>query len=142
MNINLALTDEAIDACCPIMRQLRPDIPEGQFLARVRELESSGYRLALARDGNEPVAVAGFHIAENLAWGRYLYVDDLVTLSGERSKGYGAALLEWLRNYGIEHGCGQIHLDSAIQRQRAHRFYKREGMSRAGYHFLMPLHTP
>ena len=30
-------------------------------------------------------------LGENLAWGRYLYVDDLVTLPAQRSLGHGAA---------------------------------------------------
>ena len=54
---------------------------------------NSGYRLAFVQDTDGVVAVAGFRVGENLAWGRFLYVDDLVTLPSHRSKGYGAKLL-------------------------------------------------
>ncbi len=135
MNICIARTDMEIAACYPIMRELRPHITEEQFLARVRSQESAGYRLAFVQTSDGPVAVAGFRLGENLAWGRFLYVDDLVTLPDCRSKGYGAKLLSWLKEYAVKHGCLQLHLDSGLQRKDAHRFYAREEMMRAGFHF-------
>jgi GNAT superfamily N-acetyltransferase len=135
MDVHIAASEEEIAACYPVMRELRPHIAAHDFVARVRSLEPAGYRLAYLRSGEGIVAVAGFRIAENLAWGRFLYVDDLVTLAARRSQGLGRALLDWLRAYAVEHRCGQLHLDSGLQRVDAHRFYEREGMSRAGYHF-------
>ncbi len=139
VKIDLALSDEDINACHPIIRELRPGIARDDFLARVRAQEAAGYHMALARDNDTIVAVAGFRISENLAWGRHLYIDDLVTATDKRSMGYGSALLEWLRHYGIKHGCHQLHLDSGMQREQAHRFYEREGLSKAGYHFVQSL---
>ena len=81
------------------------------------------------------VAVAGFRIGDNLAWGRFMYVDDLATLAAQRSKGYGSGLLSWLRTYAASQGCEQLHLDSGMQRKDAHRFYEREGMTISGLHF-------
>ena len=135
MNIQRATTDTEIAACYPVMRELRPHLEEAEFLSRVRSLENTGYRLAFVQHPDGVVAVAGFWIRENLAWGRFLYVDDLVTLSSHRSKGIGARLLTWLREYAIKEGCQQLHLDSGIQRKDAHRFYEREGVSVFGYHF-------
>jgi GNAT superfamily N-acetyltransferase len=135
MKIRIAKTDTEIAACYPVLRELRPHITESEFLSRVRAQEKGGYLLAFVQEASGPVAVAGFRIGENLAWGRFLYVDDLVTHPTFRSKGYGAALLSWLRNYAGENGCLQLHLDSGIQRKEAHRFYEREGMERVSYHF-------
>jgi GNAT superfamily N-acetyltransferase len=136
MNIHLATTDESIAACYPMMRELRPHIALDEFVARVRSQEISGYQLAALDDGEGVVAVAGFRTGENLAWGRHLYVDDLVTLDKQRCRGYGARLLSWLREFAAAEGCRQLHLDSGIQRQDAHRFYEREDMSKTGYHFV------
>jgi GNAT superfamily N-acetyltransferase len=136
MNIHLAETDKDITACYTVMGELRPHVPEGEFVFRVRSQEKYGYRLAVAEDGGEIVAVAGFRIGENLAWGRFLYVDDLVTSGKHRSQGYGARLLTWVRNYAITEACSQLHLDSGSQRIDAHRFYEREGMSKSGIHFV------
>jgi GNAT superfamily N-acetyltransferase len=136
MNILIATTDSEIAACYPVMRELRPHIEEENFLSRVRNQEVAGYRLAFVEHAGGLVAVAGFRVGENLAWGRFLYVDDLVTLPAHRSKGVGASLLSWLREFAAKEGCQQVHLDSGMQRKDAHRFYEREGMSVASFHFV------
>jgi GNAT superfamily N-acetyltransferase len=135
MNIHIATTDTEIAACYPVMKELRPHLDEEEFVSRVRSLENTGYRLAFVQHPDGVVAVAGFRVGENLAWGRFLYVDDLVTLPSHRSKGIGTHFLMWLREYAIKEGCRQLHLDSGAQRKDAHRFYEREGMSVFGYHF-------
>jgi len=139
MKIELAESDDAILACFPVMRHLRDLGDPAAFLRRVREQQRSGFRLAALRDGGEPVAVAGFRFGENLAWGCFLYVDDLVTLPDARSRGYGAALLTWLADFGRAHGAGQLHLDSGKQRTDAHRFYQREGLEASSIHFKRSL---
>lgn len=136
MNIRIATTDSEITACYPVMRELRPHIAEDHFLPRVRSQEQTGYRLAVVEQSDAVVAVAGFRVGENLAWGRFLYVDDLVTVPSHRSKGFGASLLNWLREFAVNEGCVQMHLDSGIQRKDTHRFYAREGMSMASAHFV------
>jgi len=136
MNIRLAKTDKDIALCYSVMRELRPHVPETEFVTRVRSQEKTGYRLALVEDGDAIVAVAGFRIGENLAWGRFLYVDDLVTSGTCRSRGYGAKLLSWLRERALTECCQQMHLDSGVQREDAHRFYEREGMSKSSFHFV------
>lgn len=139
MDILFATSDADIRACYPVMRELRPHIAEEEFLTRVRRQQHSGYRLAFICETDEAVAVAGFRIGDNLAWGRFLYVDDLVTLSSHRSQGYGATLLAWLQDYAREHDCAQAHLDSGLQRIQAHHFYEREGMTASGYHFFVDI---
>ena len=136
MEIRIATTDEEIEACRPVMAELRPHIEPETFLARIRGQQRDGYRLLSLRAEGAVRAVAGFRIGENLAWGRFLYVDDLVTLPECRSKGYGAALLDWLKAHALEQGCAQLHLDSGMVREAAHRFYEREGMLKSGYHFV------
>lgn len=136
MNIHIAITDADIVACYPVIRELRPHVEEDQFLSRVRSQEKSGYRLAFVKESDGLVAVAGFRVGENLAWGSFLYIDDLVTLPDQRSKGYGARLFSWLKEHAVKEGCTQIHLDSGIQRKDAHRFYEREGLTMASLHFV------
>ncbi|WP_322510569.1 GNAT family N-acetyltransferase [Chloroflexus sp.] len=134
--ITLIATDAEITACYPVMRELRPHLIAAEFVDRVRRQMASGYQLAAAWVGSEVVAVAGFRLSENLAWGRFLYVDDLVTRADQRSHGYGAALLAWLKAYAAAEGCAQLHLDSGTWRKDAHRFYEREGMRLSAFHFV------
>jgi GNAT superfamily N-acetyltransferase len=135
MDIRIANTDAEIEACFPVLKELRPDIHKDDFIRKIRNLQKSGYVLAYIEVAGMPVAAAGFRLGESLAWKRYLYVDDLVTLQTERSKGYGAALMTWLTDYALREGCEQLHLDSGVQRKNAHRFYEREGMKLPSYHF-------
>lgn len=139
MNIQLATTDTDIAACFPVMQELRPHLEEADFVTRVRELQKAGYQLACIQQPEGVVAVAGFWIRENLAWGRFLYLDDLVTSASHRSQGIGSRFLTWLREYATQAGCRQLHLDSGIQRKGAHHFYEREGVAMFGYHFALDL---
>jgi GNAT superfamily N-acetyltransferase len=137
--ISLAVDDEEIRGCYPVMAELRPHVGADEFVPRVRrQMEVAGYRLAYLKDG-EVKAVAGFRVSECLAWGKFVYVDDLVSKDGERSKGYGGELFDWLVAYAREQGCDQFHLDSGVQRFAAHRFYLNRRMSIEAHHFGLKL---
>ena len=138
-SVYLAETAQDIAACYPVMRQLRPHLSLDAFLQAVSELFNAGYQLAYLKQQEQVVAVAGFRFAQSLAWGRYLYVDDLITDQAVRSQGHGKQLLHWLINEARRHDCDQLHLDSGVQRKDAHRFYEREGMVFSSQHYAMLL---
>lgn len=122
------------------MRQLRPHIAPNDYLPRVRRMmDAEGYRLAAVRDNGVVRAVAGYRFMEMLYCGRILYVDDLITDERGRSKGYGKRLLDWLREEARSKQCDELHLDSGVQREHAHRFYFREGLTITAYHFRVKL---
>jgi GNAT superfamily N-acetyltransferase len=135
MEIRIAETDKEINRCHGTMSQLRPQIKKDDFLPRVREQEKNGYKLAFIEGDGQVVSVAGFRISETLAWGKFVYVDDLITDEDQRSKGYGDKLIDWLMEYARENQCREFHLDSGVQRFLAHRFYFRKGLTISGYHF-------
>lgn len=139
MNIAIADTDAQINACFLVMRELRPHIAPGRFVPIVRDLQRDGYNLAYIEDGGQVRAVAGFRFKRTLFCDNFLYVDDLVTSEQDRSKGYGKRLLEWLMVRARAAGCAQLHLDSGIRREDAHRFYKVNGLTISGYHFRVDL---
>jgi GNAT superfamily N-acetyltransferase len=125
--------------------QLRPALGSPEALARHidRSLRPTGYRLIGAFDDGEAEAgaVAGFRINEFLAWGKHLYVDDLVTAEGHRGRGLADRLFAWLEDEARHCGCTQFHLDSGVgeDRQDAHRFYFRHGLRIGAYHFQREL---
>jgi GNAT superfamily N-acetyltransferase len=135
MRIELAETDAHIRSCYPVMRELRPYLESDAFLGIVRRLQQDGYALAFLEDAGQVVSVAGFRILRALFCDRFLYVDDMVTLSTARSKGYGGILLEWLKSRAVEQGCSQLHLDSAFHRVDAHRFYEQNEVPKSGFRF-------
>lgn len=139
VRIALAAGDEEIRDCYPVMSELRPHVAAEEFVPRVRrQMEDGGYKLAYLDDGGVK-AVAGFRIYECLAWGRFMYVDDLVSKDGERSKGYGGLLFDWLVEHARREGCEQFHLDSGVQRFAAHRFYLTKRMAIDAHHFGLRL---
>lgn len=137
--IQIAVAPAEINACYAVMAQLRPQYKQDEFLTQVQRQMKDGYRLANLSTAGAVQAVTGFRLLENLAWGRFLYVDDLVTHQDSRSQGYGKSLLTWLTEHARRQGCAQLHLDSGVQRKDAHRFYLREGMENAGFHFMAKL---
>jgi len=139
VRIRLAKEDQEIESCYPVMAQLRPHVPAEDFLPRVkRQTAIAGYQIVYLID-EEVKAVAGFRISECLAWGKFLYVDDLVSAESERAKGYGGRLFDWLVNHAQEKRCDQFHLDSNVQRFGAHRLYLMKRMIIEGHHFGLKL---
>jgi GNAT superfamily N-acetyltransferase len=137
--ISLAESEQAIIDCYPVMAELRPHIHGSEFVSTVKRLfEIAGYRLAYLTDGGVK-AVAGFRISEWLAGGKYLEIEDLVALSGERSKGYGGELFDWLVKHAEENGCNHIRLLSRVTRFDAHRFYFNKRMIIEAYYFSRQL---
>ncbi|OBS08059.1 GNAT family N-acetyltransferase [Acidihalobacter prosperus] len=132
--IREAHSDEDIARGFAVMSQLRPHLAADEFVTRVRRQMAGGFRLALLEDEGDVQAVAGFRLNENLAIGRFLYVDDLVTDQTARSQGHGRRLLEWLEQTAREAGCSQLVLDSGVQRFDAHRFYLRAGYAIRSHH--------
>ena len=126
---------EQVEQCYAVMAQLRPHLSLDEFMRRVDTQKQEGYRLACVVDNDDVVAVAGFRISHNLAWGKFLYVDDLVTHEDKRSQGHGALLLSWLMDEAKRNNCAALHLDSGVQRKDAHRFYENAGMTLSAYHF-------
>src|SRR5262245_18959101 len=107
-----SITDEHILATRDVMRQLRPNVPFEDYLATIRRMmQTDGYQLAALYDENAVRAVAGYRFIEMLYCGKIMYVDDLNTDEHHRSKGYGRALMDWLKAEASAHGCGQLHLD-------------------------------
>ena len=131
----VAITDDEIAACFEVMSELRPHIKQHDFVPLIRQMEAEGYRLAFMRDSTDVVAVAGYRISTNFFLGKHLYVDDLVTASKARSRGYGEQMIRWLRDEAKNAGCNFLDLDSGTHRGRAHRFYFAQGFTIASYHF-------
>lgn len=137
--IHLAETAESIARCFVVMSELRPHIAPDAFEPQVRRQEAQGYRLVYAESDGEVRSVAGFRVHEALAWGRFMYVDDLVTRASDHGGGFGSALLDWLIEEARREGCAEFHLNSGVQRFGAHRFYLHKGMDITCHHFALKL---
>ena len=122
-------TDDQLRACYPVMKQLRPHLEaEDDFVARVTRMRQQGYRILAAWEHGEVVALAGYRLQENLVYGTFLYVDDLVAGEKSRSQRWGAHLLDKLTTYAERADCVKLVLDTGLTNGLAQRFYFREGL--------------
>jgi len=138
--MQLATSVEQIRSCYKVMRQLRPHLPSEQaFVSQVQRQIEEGYRLAFIQADRQVKALAGFRLLEFLAWGKVLYIDDLVSDTATRNKGYGSKVLKWVMDEARKAKCDQVHLDSGPQRHDAHRLYLNHGFKIIGHHFAFDL---
>ena len=135
MKVETAESDADIERVSDVLLQLRPAFDRPKLIARIKEQMKLGYRVAYVEEAGEVLCVAGFVVGIKLAWGKHIYVDDLVTAEGQRSKGAGKMMIDWLKSHALALGCNQLHLDSGVQRFDAHRFYLRERFSIGSHHF-------
>lgn len=122
-------TEAQLRACYPVMKELRPHLQtEDEFVARVGRQRLEGYRILAAWQENDVVALAGYRLQENLVYGPFLYVDDLVAGEAARSRRWGARLLERLTVVAGQAHCNKLVLDTGLSNALAQRFYFREGL--------------
>jgi GNAT superfamily N-acetyltransferase len=127
-----------IPSCYQVMRQLRPHlIKEQAFIEQVQRQLTEGYKLVAYQEKGHIKALVGFRFLEFLAWGKVLYIDDLITDSETRKSGHGGKLLKWVIEQAKKENCDQIHLDSGPQRHDAHRLYLNHGFKIIGHHFAL-----
>jgi GNAT superfamily N-acetyltransferase len=128
-----------IAKCYPVVAELRPHLQKKDFFDTVDKLaKKTGFKLAYLIDGTVK-AVAGYRVSEWLHSGKYLEIEDLITSSADRSKGYGGQLFDWLVVQARLEGCRQLRLVSGVKRTDAHRFYLRKGMAYEAQYFSLNL---
>ena len=100
-----------------------------------------GFRLVASfEEGDtEAAAFAGFRFGHSLAWGYFMYIDDMATREECRGKGHAGALMKWLLEEARNKGCDGIHLDSGITRHDAHRMYLNHRYAITSHHFSRKL---
>ena len=132
--------DQDYRAAFNVMRELRPNLTDAvAFAEQVRRQAEQGYRVLSVLQGDEVTALAGYRVQENLLYGRFLYVDDLVTAAGARQHGLGAMLIDALRDEARKQGCANLVLDTGLGNSLAQRFYFRQGLLAFGMHFRQQL---
>ena len=140
--VKRAVSDADVARVFAVMRQLRPHIAdESDFVTRVRRQQQTerGWQLLYIEQDEIPVAAASFRILEHLAWGKVLYVDDLICTETQRGNGFADKLMAWMSDHARAENCAEMHLDSGTQRIRAHHFYFRQGLSISSFHFAKKL---
>jgi GNAT superfamily N-acetyltransferase len=121
-----------------VHRQLRPQIA-GDYAKKMRGIFAGGGEMCVVAESEVVLGVAVYRGFENTFSGYKFYVDDLVTDETRRSRGVGHMLMEYLGTEAKRRGAKSLELDSGTQRQQAHKFYFREGMTIVSFSFMKPL---
>jgi GNAT superfamily N-acetyltransferase len=132
--VNEASNDEDIRRCWPVFHELRPHLGEAEFIRRWQTQREEGYRIVYIESGGAVVAAAGFRVMNTMAWGKILYLDDLIALHTQQGRGWGSVLLAWLQEEARALHCDAVHLDTGYQRHAAHKAYLRNGFELNCHH--------
>ena len=133
-------TEAQLRACWPVMRELRPHLDSAEdMLARMARMRGQSYRVLAVWRGEEVLALAGYRMEENLVYGRFLYIDDLVTRESARGQQWGERLIHETTRIAEDAGCARLVLDTALANALAQRFYFRQGLLTGAMRFAKVL---
>ncbi|QZN97574.1 GNAT family N-acetyltransferase [Symbiopectobacterium purcellii] len=134
--LSIIASDHDYVACFAVMRALRPHLTDAAaFAVQARRQAEQGYRLLAAWQGDQVAGLAGYRVQENLLYGRFLYIDDLIAISCARRQGLGGVLIGAMQEEARRQGCGHLVLDTALSNGLAQRFYFRHDLLPKGLHF-------
>ncbi|GAA5136249.1 hypothetical protein [Thalassotalea piscium] len=85
MQVYLLRSNAELDKVGEVILQLRPQYDLQSLKIQIEKQQKSGYQIAYIKQAEEVLCVAGFIIGEKLAWGKHIYIDDLVTSDKHRS---------------------------------------------------------
>jgi GNAT superfamily N-acetyltransferase len=129
----------SVAGCFQVFKILRPHLDAEEFTRRVTVQTRESYQVAYIDVGGEIVAAAGYRVANFLAWGKVLYVDDLITHPDRKRIGLGGTLMDWIVHQGQQLDCDAIHLDTGFTRHDAHRLYLNKGFVLDCHHLARKL---
>lgn len=131
---------DAVKASFSVMQELRPKLSDvAAYTAQIDRQCAQGYRLLAAWHDGAVVGLAGYRLQDNLLYGRFIYVDDLVVTAALQRSRLGASLLRAVREEAITLACNHLVLDTGLHMALAQRFYFRQGLLAQGMHFVEPL---
>lgn len=143
MEFRLLQQPAELESSFELMRQLRPHLSDasayvGQLIRQIRH----GYLLLGALREEQVIGLIGFRESENLLYGRFIYVDDLIVAPSQRHSGLGGRLLSAARDEARSRACEHFVLDTGLHMPLAQRFYFHEGLLAKGMHFVQSLTPP
>lgn len=132
--------DADLNASFPVMQELRPHLRDAASYVEQLALQfTQGYRLLAAWRDGVIAGLVGYRLQNNLLYGRFVYVDDLVVTASLHRSGLGERLLQAARQQAVELHCNHFVLDTGLHMALAQRFYFRQGLLARGLHFVEPL---
>lgn len=133
-------TEGDIDASFPVMRELRQHLDDADiYRERIARQQRAGYKLLGVWQDGKLLGLAGYRHLENLIYGRFIYIDDLVVSHVNQRSQLGASLIAEVRKLAKAERDVFLVLDTGLSNSLAQRFYFRNGLLSRGLHFSQAL---
>ncbi|HTQ60958.1 MAG TPA: GNAT family N-acetyltransferase [Candidatus Solibacter sp.] len=100
-----------------------------EIVKRMNKLKAARDNALFVAESREAGLVGWAHVSVThlVEAGTRAELNGLIVAEGQRSLGVGAKLLEAVESWALKHGCPTMSVRSNVIRQRAHRFYERQG---------------
>jgi GNAT superfamily N-acetyltransferase len=100
-----------------------------QMRARLRRIAPASQNAVFVADSKKDGLIGWLHVSKEplLESEMRAEVNGLVVAEGQRSLGAGAQLLAAAEDWARKHGCKDMSVRSNVIRERAHKFYERNG---------------
>jgi GNAT superfamily N-acetyltransferase len=129
-------------ALADLTTQLGYPTQAAELAERLAMLDGEDHALFVAAgDDDQPLGWIHVAIEVGLEHGRAAVIRGLVVDERQRNAGIGVALLAAGERWARDRGVGRMVVRSRVVRERAHRFYEREGYSleKTSHSFSKPL---
>jgi GNAT superfamily N-acetyltransferase len=109
--------------------QLGYSTTAGEMTMRLRKLKPASQNALFVAEspGGGVVGWAHVSVTHLVEVGTRAELNGLIVAEGQRSLGAGARLLEAAEDWARKHGCPSMSVRSNVIRERAHKFYERQG---------------
>jgi GNAT superfamily N-acetyltransferase len=101
----------------------------GEIRKRMRKLRPASQTVLFVAESRVAGVVGWAHVSVThlVEVGTRSELNGLIVAEGQRSLGAGARLLEAAEDWARKRGCPSMSVRSNVIRERAHRFYERQG---------------
>jgi GNAT superfamily N-acetyltransferase len=100
-----------------------------EITKRIRKLKPASQNALFVAEAHNAGVVGWTHVSVThlVEVGTRAELNGLIVAEGQRSLGAGARLLEAAEDWARRHGCPSMSVRSNVIRERAHKFYERQG---------------
>jgi GNAT superfamily N-acetyltransferase len=101
----------------------------GEIKKRLRRLKPASQNALFVAESPDSGVVGWAHVSVThlVEVGTRAELNGLIVAEGQRSLGAGARLLQAAEDWAHKHGCPSMSVRSNVIRERAHKFYERQG---------------
>jgi GNAT superfamily N-acetyltransferase len=109
--------------------QLGYPTTSAEIAKRIRKLKPASQNALFVADSPDAGVVGWTHVSVThlVEVGTRAELNGLIVAEDQRSLGAGARLLEAAEDWARKHGCPSMSVRSNVIRERAHKFYDRQG---------------